>query len=55
VLEIERTFNTRKLLDRYLEPHWACWPEREASIALAKKLGFEEAQDVPAYYWREDL
>lgn len=42
-------------LAKGLQPRWACWPEREASIALAKRLGFEEYQNVPAYYWRAEL
>jgi RimJ/RimL family protein N-acetyltransferase len=36
---------------RGLRPSWTCWPEREASIALAKKLGFVEQDDVPAHLW----
>ncbi len=36
-----------------LLPRWACWPKRQASWALAKKLGFEEQPDVPAHYWVE--
>jgi RimJ/RimL family protein N-acetyltransferase len=36
---------------RGLRPSWTCWPEREASIALAKKLGFVETEDVPAHLW----
>jgi RimJ/RimL family protein N-acetyltransferase len=38
-------------LARDLHPNWTCWPEREASIALAKKLGFVETADVPAHLW----
>lgn len=38
-------------LARGLRPSWTCWPEREASIALAKKLGFVEKDDVPAHLW----
>jgi RimJ/RimL family protein N-acetyltransferase len=38
-------------LARGLRPNWTCWPEREASIALAKKLGFVEKADVPAHLW----
>jgi RimJ/RimL family protein N-acetyltransferase len=40
---------------RGLRPNWSCWPEREASIALAKKLGFVEGVDVPAHLWAPDL
>jgi len=40
---------------RGLRPSWTCWPEREASIALAKKLGFVEGVDVPAHLWAPDL
>jgi len=36
---------------RGLKPSWSCWSDREASIALAKKLGFVEREDVPAHYW----
>lgn len=42
-------------LAKGLRPNWACWPERKASLALAKKLGFEEKQDIPAHLWAEDL
>jgi RimJ/RimL family protein N-acetyltransferase len=42
-------------LSRNLTPNWACWPEREASVALAKKLGFVEQLDAPAHLWAEDL
>lgn len=38
-------------LSRNLRPNWTCWPEREGSIALAKKLGFVETADVPAHLW----
>jgi len=40
-------------LSKGLTPNWACWPERKASCALAKKLGFENKPDVPAHYWAE--
>jgi RimJ/RimL family protein N-acetyltransferase len=40
---------------RGLRPSWTCWPEREASIALAKKLGFVETADVLAHLWAPDL
>jgi RimJ/RimL family protein N-acetyltransferase len=40
---------------RGLRPNWSCWPEREASIALAKKLGFVEGVDAPAHLWAPDL
>jgi RimJ/RimL family protein N-acetyltransferase len=42
-------------LARGLRPNWTCWPEREASIALAKKLGFVEQDDVPAHLWAADM
>ena len=42
-------------LARGLKPNWSCWPERQASVALAKKLGFEELPDVPAHLWAEDM
>ncbi|MCA9977564.1 MAG: GNAT family N-acetyltransferase [Anaerolineales bacterium] len=38
-----------------LRPNWSCWPERQASWALAKKLGFEERPDVPAHLWFEEM
>jgi GNAT superfamily N-acetyltransferase len=38
-----------------LRPNWACWPERQASWALAKKLGFEERPDIPAHLWFEGM
>jgi GNAT superfamily N-acetyltransferase len=38
-----------------LRPNWACWPERQASWALAKKLGFEERPDIPAHLWAEGM
>jgi RimJ/RimL family protein N-acetyltransferase len=38
-------------LKRGLRPNWACWPFREASCALARKLGFEEMEDLPALLW----
>jgi len=42
-------------LARGLTPNWACWPYREASKALAEKLGFEARPDVPAHYWAETM
>ncbi len=42
-------------LARGLHPNWTCWPEREGSVALAKKLGFIETADVPAHLWAPDL
>ncbi|MCA9935653.1 MAG: GNAT family N-acetyltransferase [Anaerolineales bacterium] len=42
-------------LQRNLTPSWSCWPEREASCVLAKKLGFEEMPDIPAHYWMADM
>lgn len=40
---------------RGLKPNWACWPERQASWSLAKKLGFEEKPDIPAHLWVEGM
>lgn len=40
---------------RGLTPAWACWPYREDSYKLAKKLGFEERPDAPAFYWAEGM
>ena len=42
-------------LVRGLMPSWACWPYREASQALAGKLGFEARPDVLAHYWAETM
>ena len=42
-------------LKRGLTPNWACWPERLASWALARKLGFEDLPDLPCHLWAEDL
>lgn len=42
-------------LSRNLTPSWACWPEREASYALAKKLGFEDKPDVPVHFWAKGM
>lgn len=38
-----------------LTPSWSCWPFREESIALAKAIGFDESQDVPAHFWAENI
>lgn len=37
-------------LSRGLEPVWTCWPDREASMALARKLGFVWAREAPVWY-----
>jgi RimJ/RimL family protein N-acetyltransferase len=42
-------------LAKGLRPNWACWPERLASLALAKKLGFAEKPDVDAHLWAEEM
>jgi hypothetical protein len=42
-------------LTRGLTPAWACWPYREGSYKLAKKLGFEERPDAPAFFWTEEM
>ena len=42
-------------LKRGLHPAWACWPYREGSYKLAKKLGFEERPDAPAFYWEQGM
>ncbi len=38
-----------------LSPIWSCWPFREASRALAKKLGFKGEEDIQAYYWSPNM
>ena len=45
----------RICLTRGLQPAWSCWPEREASLALALKLGFQPLSDLPAHLWAPDL
>lgn len=42
-------------LSESLIPCWSCWPFREESIALAKAIGFDESQDVPAHFWAESM
>jgi RimJ/RimL family protein N-acetyltransferase len=42
-------------LQKGLKPNWACWPEREASRSLARKLGFEEKPDVLSFLWFEGI
>ena len=42
-------------LKRGLKPNWACWPERLASWALARKLGFEDLPDVSCHLWAPDM
>lgn len=42
-------------ISRGLIPSWSCWPFREASRALAKKLGFQEKEDIKAYYWSPNM
>ncbi len=44
-----------KCIKKELAPNWATWPYREGSIALAKKLGFEEREDIPAFFWAEEM
>lgn len=41
-------------LGRGLSPNWACWQERTASAALARKLGFVEAGEHTALVIRVD-
>ena len=38
-----------------ITPVWSCWPEKINSISLAKKLGFDEAEDVPVVFWAQDM
>lgn len=40
---------------KQINPNWACWPYREASCALAKKLGFKELEDIPVQFWAEKM
>lgn len=38
-------------LARGLKPIWGCFPENLPSVALARKLGFENAVDQPICFW----
>lgn len=38
-----------------LTPNWACWPYRVESIALARKLGFQDKAGIQAHYWAENM
>ncbi|MTI47384.1 MAG: GNAT family N-acetyltransferase [Firmicutes bacterium] len=42
-------------LSRGIKPNWSCWPFKEASLKLAKKLGFVEKKDVVAHYWSRNI
>ncbi|QVK20697.1 GNAT family N-acetyltransferase [Mycoplasmatota bacterium] len=44
-----------KCIEKGLTPNWSCWPFRETSIILAKKLGFIEREDEIAHYWAPDM
>ena len=41
-------------ISKGITPGWSCWPYRKESYNLAKKLGFEEKEDVKAYYWSKN-
>ena len=38
-------------LERDLAPVWGCFPENEASLSLASRLGFVEDADHPICFW----
>lgn len=40
-----------KLLEQSLTPCWSTWPEKVASQAIAKKVGFLPQADVKAWVW----
>ncbi len=40
--------------ERGLQPIWGCWPENEASVGLAKRLGFVEAVNQPVCLWVDE-
>ncbi len=40
-----------ELLQKGITPDWNTWPYKEASQALAKKLGFEEQPSAKAFIW----
>jgi len=42
-----------RLLYESLIPCWSSWPEREASQAVARKIGFIPQPDVNAWVWEE--
>lgn len=41
----------RELIVKGLKPNWTCWQKKESSKALAKKLGFENMTEIPAFIW----
>ncbi|MGE5614263.1 MAG: GNAT family N-acetyltransferase [Bacillota bacterium] len=43
-----------ELLQKGIEPDWCTWPYRIESEKLALSLGFELADEIPAYIWVED-
>ena len=45
----------RRCIQIGITPVWSCWPERHESINLAKKLGFEETEDIPVVYWAQEM
>ena len=45
----------RELIAKGLKPNWTCWEKKEASKALAKKLGFEKPTLIPTFIWVEQF
>lgn len=43
----------RQCLVQGLEPVWGCFPENTPSLALARKLGFEDDWQHPICFWEE--
>lgn len=44
-----------RCIEKGITPVWSCWPERRESVSLAKKLGFEETEEIPVVYWTQDM
>ncbi len=44
-----------ELIAKGLKPNWTAWKKKTSSIALAKKLGFRNIKEIPAYIWVEQF
>lgn len=45
----------RELLIKGIKPNWTCWKEKESSKLLARKLGFDDMIEIPAFIWVEQF